>query len=169
MNAVADRLAQFGSNAVPGLITLLLVFIGLVPLGIPHSGLVVPPLALIAVHYWGIYRPDLLPGLAAFAIGLFHDVLSGGALGLYAFIFLVVRAVMASQRRFFLGKPFLVEWWGFMLVASAAFIAEWVLASLYVGAFVRPGPLAIQALLTISLYPVLTWFMIRLRHAISRI
>ena len=56
-----------------------------------------------------------------------------------------------------------------MLVASAAFIAEWVLASLYVGAFVRPGPLAIQALLTISLYPVLTWFMIRLRHAISRI
>ena len=169
MGAVTDRLAQFGSNAVPGLITLLLVFVGLVPLGIPQSALVVPPLALMAVYYWGIYRPDLLPGIAAFAIGLFYDVLSGGALGFYAFIFLVVRAVMASQRRFFLGKPFLVEWWGFMLVASVAFLTGWVLASLYVGAFVKPGPLAIQALLTMTLYPVLTWFMIRLRHAISRI
>ena len=169
MNILADRFAQFGSNAVPGLVTLLLVFVGLIPLGIPQSGLVAPPLVLMAVFYWGIYRPDLLPGVAAFAIGLFHDVLGGGALGLYAFIFLVVRAVMASQRRFFLGKPFLVEWSSFALVGAAAFMAEWVLASLYVGAFVRPGPLAIQALLTITLYPVLTGLMIRLRHAISRI
>ena len=169
MNAVADRLAQFGSNAVPGVVTLLLVIIGLVPLGIPQLGFVVPPLALIAVYYWGIYRPDLLPAIAAFAIGLFHDVLSGGALGLYASIFLVVRAVMASQRRFFLGKPFYVEWWAFMVVGAAAFLTQWVLASLYVGAFVKPGPLAIQALLTITLYPVLTGLMIRLRHAITRI
>ena len=169
MTALVERIGQLGRSATPAAITLLLVFISLTPLNLPDSEIIMPPLALMAVYYWSIYRPDLMPAAAAFVVGLLFDMLSGGPPGLHAFVFVVVQAVAASQRRFFLGKVFPVEWLGFLLVAAGSFLVLWVLGSLYVGAIVKGSAIAIQALLTISLYPVMTWFMIRVRRAVSGI
>ncbi len=169
MTALAERAGSFGRLATPAFVTLLLVFFSLMPLNLPDSEIIMPPLALMAVFYWSIYRPDLLPAAAAFAAGLLFDLMSGGPLGLLAFVFVVVQAVAATQRRFFLGKVFPIEWLGFCIIALGAFVAMWILGSIYIGAFVKAGPLAIQALLTISLYPMMTWLMIRVRRAVSGI
>ncbi len=169
MTALAERAGQFGRSATPALITLFLVFFSLTPLNLPGSEIIMPPLALMAVFYWSIYRPDLMPAAVAFVAGLLFDMLSGGPPGLHAFAFVVVQAVASSQRRFFLGKVFPVEWLGFCLVALGTFLVLWALGSLYVGAIVKGSAIAIQALLTISLYPVMTWIMIRARRAVSGI
>ncbi len=169
MTALAERAGSFGRLATPLFTTLFLVFLSLAPLNLPDSELIMPPLALMAVYYWSIYRPDLLPAVAAFAAGLLFDLLSGGPLGLFALVFVVVQAIAATQRRFFLGKVFPVEWLGFLLVTLGAFIVMWILGSIYIGGFVKLGSLAIQALLTISLYPVMTWILIRVRRAVSGI
>lgn len=169
MTALFERAGQLGRNATPAIITLFLVFFTLMPLNLPGSAVIMPPLALMAIYYWSIYRPDLMPAAMAFVAGLTFDMLSGGPPGLHAFVFVVVQAVAASQRRFFLGKVFPVEWLGFCLVATGTFLVLWALGSLYVGAIVKGSALAIQALLTITLYPVMTWFMIRARRAVSGI
>ena len=169
MTALFERASQLGRNATPAIITLFLVFFTLMPLNLPGSEVIMPPLALMAVYYWSIYRPDLMPAAMAFAAGLMFDMLSGGPPGLHAFVFVVVQAVAASQRSFFLGKVFPVEWLGFCLVAAATFLVLWALGSLYVGAIVKGSVLAIQALLTITLYPIMTWFMVRARRAVSGI
>ncbi len=89
-------------------------------------------------------------------------------MGLNVSVLLVVQGVVVSQRRFFHGKTFLVEWWGFMLVAPGAALAAWVLVSLYFGVLVGPQPLGIQLLLSIALYPCLAWLFARAQHHLLR-
>jgi rod shape-determining protein MreD len=161
---ISGRAALIARNATPGLLTMALVFLTLVPYGIPNSAMIVPPLALMSVYFWAIHRPDLLPAPGAFAIGLFQDILSGGPPGLYAFVFLVLHSVLSSQRRFFLGRVFIMEWLVFALVAPFAFLVIWILSSVYYGAFMRPGTLMTQGILTVAIYPVLTWAFIRFRR-----
>lgn len=141
----------------PVLLTLLLAVLAVVPLRIPQFAPVTPALTVIAVYYWSIYRPDLLPLVATFAVGVLQDALAGTPLGLTSLVLIVVQALVISQRRFFHGKTFLVEWWGFMLVAPGAILVSWVLASLYFGVLVTPRPLGFQLLLTVALYPCLAW------------
>ena len=152
----------------PFIITLSLAMLTVVPLRIPDFAPVTPALTLIAVFYWSIYRPDLLPMAAVFGIGLFQDALAGTPLGLTALVLITVQYVLISQRRFFHGKTFLVEWWGFMLVAPGAAFAGWLLASLYFGVLVAPRPLGFQLLLSVALYPCLAWLFARAQHYLLR-
>ena len=168
-DTVGARLSQVARNGTPGLLALILVLFSLAPFNFPGSAQLVPPLALMAVFHWGIYRPDLLPGPLAFILGLLQDVLSGGPLGMWAAVFLVVLVVTASQRRFFLGKMFVVEWLGFALVVPVVFLANWTIGSIYIGAIVDPGALLVPGLLAIAFYPGLSWLMSIVRRMVGRI
>ena len=148
--------------------TLTLALLTVVPLRIPDFAPVTPALTVIAVYYWGIYRPDLTPIVGTFAIGMFQDMVAGTPLGMTSLVLISVHAVVVSQRRFFHGKTFLVEWWGFMLVAPGAALLSWVLASLYFGVLVAPRPLGFQLLLTITLYPALAWLFARAQQHVLR-
>ncbi len=152
----------------PFILTLILAMLTVVPLRIPDFAPVTPMLTVIAVYYWSIYRPDLLPMAAVFAVGLFQDALAGMPLGLTALVLILVQYVVIAQRRFFHGKTFLVEWWGFMLVAPGAAFVGWLFASLYFATLVAPRPLGFQLLLSITLYPCLAWLFSRAQHYLLR-
>ncbi len=152
----------------PFALTLALVFAVMLPLPIPGFAQIMPAVSLIAVYHWSIYRPDLLPLSATFAVGLIQDALTGAPLGLTSFVLLLLRTVVVSQRRFFHGKTFMVEWWGFMLVAPGAMFVSWALASLYFGALVNPRAAGVQLLLTIAFYPGLTWLFGRVQHSLLK-
>jgi rod shape-determining protein MreD len=168
-DTVGDRLSQVARNGTPGLLALILVLLSLAPYNLPGSAQLVPPLALMAVFHWGIFRPDLLPGPLAFVLGLLQDILSGGPLGMWAIVFLLVLVVTASQRRFFLGKMFVVEWLGFALVVPVVYLSIWIIGSIYIGAIVDPGALFVQGLLAVALYPALSWLMSIVRRMVGRI
>ena len=155
------RLVRFSRSLTPLLLTLAVVLASVLPLRIPHFAVVMPLLSMMAVFYWSIYRPELLPAAAVFALGVVQDALGGGPLGLSALVLLLVHGVGVSQRRFFLGKSFAVEWWGFILVASGAALVGWLLASLYYTAWIDPGAVLAQALLTMALYPCFSWLFAR--------
>ncbi len=151
-----QRLDRFGRNLVPLGVTLLMVILGAVPVPIAGYAAVVPLFALCAVFFWAIYRPDLMPPWLVFVIGLTQDALAGTPFGLNAIMLLIVYGMVASQRRFFLSKPFTLVWWGFMLVALIAIVVAWLLASIAFGVIIRPGPASFQFLITLALYPVIT-------------
>ena len=150
-----QRLDRFGRNLVPLGVTLLLVILGAVPVPVAGYAAVVPLFALCAVFFWAVYRPDLMPPWLVFVIGLTQDALAGTPFGLNAIMLLIVYGMVASQRRFFLNKPFTLVWWGFMLIALIAIVVAWLLASLAFGVIIRPGPATFQFLITLALYPVI--------------
>ncbi len=152
----------------PLALTLALVLLAVLPLPLREFTAVTPGLTLMSVYYWSIYRPDRLPLAATFAVGVVQDALAGTPLGLSALVRIRVQEVVVSQRRFFHGKNFLVEWWGFILVAPAAVAAGWALTSIYFGVVVPPRPLGFQLLLTISLYPCLAWLFARAQDHVLR-
>ena len=151
--APSARLAAVARGTVPLLLALLLVMVASVPLRIPDFAVVAPVLSMMAVYYWTIYRPDLLPGPAAFLIGLVQDALGGGPLGQMALVLVLVHAATLTQRHVFVGKSYLVVWFGFTVISAGALALNWLLAMLLRGALIDPMPALYQSLLTIVLYP----------------
>lgn len=162
------RLDRTARNITPIVLCITLVLMSTLPLGLPGYWRIAPNLVLVAVFYWAIFRPDLLPLSVAFGIGLFQDVLAGTALGLHALILVVVHHVVSSQQRFFVGKSFLVVWWAFTLIAAGAAALMWLVTMALSVAFVDPLPAVFQFVLTVAACPVLVWFFARLHQFILR-
>lgn len=143
-------------NATPSLLTLALALLGQLPFTMPAQSPVTPYFVLMAVYYWGLHRPDLLPGLVVFLLGLLQDALGGEPFGVNAFVLVATYWFVVSQQRFFKGKHFMVVWWGFAVAALMAALLRWFLVSALMGTLLTPSALAFEYLLTVALYPVLT-------------
>jgi rod shape-determining protein MreD len=169
MESPLQRLRYAVAGATPFLLALVLAMMIAVPLQLPFIGVIAPYLTLAAVYYWAVFRPDLFGYGAAFCLGLFADIVSGGPLGLGALVLVIVLAVAVSQRRFFLGKPFHILWWGFALIAPAAMLLTWLLASIYFGTFLAIGPVLLQAVVTVALFPAVAWLLGRCHALLPRV
>ena len=163
-----SRLDFVARSLLPMAITLLLAVASGLPTHIPSLGAVSPLLSLMAVYYWSIFRPDLMPPFAVFGAGFFQDILFSTPLGAFAFIFLLVRVIVVAQRRFFIGNSFVVMWWGFMLVAVGALALAWGITSLLNMTLISASGVIFQAFLTLSLFPCFAWFFFRVQQAFLR-
>jgi rod shape-determining protein MreD len=157
-----------GQKLVPAAFTLVLAILSVIPLGIPGYAQVTPNFVLMSVYYWTIYRPDHLPYLAVFLVGLLVDLLTFGPPGLTPLALLVVRAIVLRQRKFFVGKSFPILWWGFTLTALAVTSVFWGAGGLLTGRLLDPRSFAFQAVLTVACYPVLSWVFSRVQRVMSR-
>jgi rod shape-determining protein MreD len=151
---VWQQLDTLARNLVPLLLTVALLLAGILPLHITLLQSIAPLLPLIAVFYWTLYRPDLMPAVAVFAIGLLQDILVGLPIGVSGCVLVCVHAAVNTQRRFFAGKSFAVLWVGFAVVASAALILGWLLTCVYYATLVTPDRLIFQILITIGCFPI---------------
>lgn len=152
----------------PLLTSLMFAVLGGLPLYLPGYAAVAPTLALMAVFYWTVHRPDLLPAPAVFAIGIFVDIVSGVPLGVNGLILLLVHAVVLGQRRFFHGKSFLVVWWGFSLVAAVSAMTSWLLLVALSGRLITPSPALFQLGVNLAVYPLATWLLARAQRGLLR-
>jgi rod shape-determining protein MreD len=168
MPSLRTRTLRLLLALAPTALTLVLVLLSAVPLGLPYYSTVAPLLAVMSVYYWSIYRANLMPAPAVFLIGLTQDMIGGGPFGLMALVLVIVHGICVSQRRVFLSKPFLVGWWGFVFVAAGASVVAWAVASIYFFAWFDPRPAMGQFVLTVALYPPLTWLLSRTEAQLLR-
>ena len=159
------RMDTWVRHMVPISVTLLLLLLTAIPTHLPGFAGVAPVLPLMGVYYWAIYRPDLLPAWAAFLVGVLYDILAGTPLGVHALVLLLVQGVSAGQRRFFLGKSFMVAWWAFGLLAAGSAGLSWILVAILSGQILDPRPVLFQYVLTLGLFPLLTWVLARTQMA----
>lgn len=141
-------------SVTPFLLTVALILIGAMPLSMPVDLPITPAFGLMAVFYWSVYRPDLLPALAVFALGLLQDLISGAPLGITAVIWLGTFAIVLNQRKIFLGKPFAMSWWGFSMVAVAAGAARWLISSALAGYMLDAHRMTAELAATVLLFPL---------------
>jgi rod shape-determining protein MreD len=94
------------ASLLPMVTTCVAVLLSLQPVHLPGYARVAPAFALMAVYHWTLYRPDLLPPLALFVIGVVGDSLTGDHLGITALFFLISRAVVLRCRRRIFNRTF---------------------------------------------------------------
>jgi rod shape-determining protein MreD len=154
-----QRLDLAARHVLPVAFTLLLLLVSLLPLKLPGLAGIMPPLAMMGVFYWGIYRPDLLNGLSAFLLGIVFDLLSGLNLGVTALVFLLVSGFAQSRRRSFLSHGFLVVWFGFVLTSAGATFLTWILVSILSGSATDANSAFVQFLISSLLFPLIARLM----------
>lgn len=158
MSTSALRPIATGIRALsPFLWCLLLIAFHLVPFGIPHALPILPNLLLAGAFYWTVNRPELMPVIALFILGLLYDLLHAGAVGLMPLTLIAVNRFAASERRIFSGRIFVLSWWGFAIVACGYGAVSWLFNSLYLGHWLDPAAIAMQSLMTISIYPIIAY------------
>ena len=152
--ATWQKLDQWARAAAPSLSLVVLLMVGVVPVPLPGYGAVAPLLPLIGLYYWVLHRPELIPLPVVFGLGLAQDLLTGGHLGVGAFIFLAASWVVLSQRKVLAGMPILVVWSGIAVIAAFATGLEWLILSGLYGEVLPIRPPVYRALVTAAAYPI---------------
>ncbi len=151
---------------VPQVLLFVLLLLNMASLPLPHAAAIKTHFVLMAVYYWSIYRPGLVPPVLCFIAGIVMDVLGGFALGLNAFILIVVQWLVRDQRRFLMGQPYIVIWAVFGLVAFCATMAQWGLSGLSSDMrWPEPLPIVAGTMVSLFLFPVVT-VLLMLTHRI---
>lgn len=153
---IFERMLRFSAIYV---LLVILLMLSIVDLPGPHHMVFRPFWFLIAVFYWMLYRPTLLPMWILFLCGLLLDTLLAAPLGLHAFVLVLAGWMVRRQRRFLFAQSFPV-----LMVAFAMLVI--ISEALFAGVawLIRPDDIAVKGFLlpylwqgaaTILLYPVM--------------
>jgi rod shape-determining protein MreD len=154
MGFFSSRLTQWSAAVTPFMTGVFLILLTLLPFNVSGGWLVTPALPLMAVYFWALYRPDLMPPGVVFTLGLLTDFMSSSFLGLWAFVFLVAYAFVSTQRSNLLTRVSHRIWFGFGLVMSIATVTTWLFTSIVFTEFLSPWPFLVQGVLSVLLYPL---------------
>lgn len=158
---IALNVSRLFGALLPVLSALLLVLLVNLPVSLTGDLFPAPLLALTAVYFWALVRPDLMPPVAVLVVGVLEDLLSGGAPGVWATGFMAAYALVDRQRDNLAGLAGGAAVLGFAaamgLAAAATFLLTWVM-------YLRAPPLApllLASVITVLFYPpiavVLGW------------
>jgi len=131
----------------------------------PMSAVMKPPLLLMAIYYWSVHRPTLIPVWLVFLGGCLLDVMIGVPVGFNAAVFVLLQWIAIDQRRFLMGQPFMALWLGFCFVSLVAMLMQWVFAGLFMGGWVSLLSLAGPYLISCMIFP-LVYAMLHMTHKI---
>ncbi len=154
------KLESMARLLVPQLLFLFLFLLSLTFLPLPYVGTVKPFFVLMAVYYWAIYRPTLVPPFLCFATGLLMDVLSGMPIGLNALALVVAQWIVRDQRRFLMGQPYIVIWAVFGFVAFIYAVMQWVLFGFFHMQWLSFTPVLAAIFLSLFLFPFVTLLLV---------
>jgi cell shape-determining protein MreD len=161
--AMLDR---WGRWVLPGAVLLFFVLLTLAPLRAPYLSDALPLLPVLIVFQFSLATPERLPGLLLLAMGVLLDLLLGGPgapVGVSALGFVLIRAAVASSRRYLVGVPFLFQWLGFCLLSLGFVLLVWIFTSLWTWTAIDPLPALVQYVVVIVLYPLLAPLLARVR------
>ena len=162
---VWQRLDIFSRQLTPFFLTVFIIFLSAVPYEVPSLVSVMPLFSLIAVFHWGVYRSELLPPYAVFAIGIFQDALSGVPMGVFTIIYILTYNVVVAQQRFFARKSFYVVWLGFLVVSAGATFLVWGSLSFFKGSIIDPRAVIVQYMISLGCYPIVAYIFLRWQRA----
>lgn len=136
---------------------LLFMLLNIVSFSLPHAGDFKPFFLLMAVYYWAIYRPTVMPVFYTFILALIMDLLADLPMGLNALVIISLQMLIQRSRIFLMGQPYMMVWLGFAIVALCYALALWFFATLFSMQFSPPMPLVpslVATLFSVLLFPL---------------
>ncbi|MBL42268.1 MAG: rod shape-determining protein MreD [Rhodospirillaceae bacterium] len=165
-NLISQNFYRLLKNSLPGFSLFIFIFFSILPLGLSPFK-ISSSIAIIPIFYWSIYRPDLFPIYFVFIAGLLYDLITGGPLGQWALIFILLRVIMETQRKVLMGKKFNVEWLAFIIVVPLVFLIIFIIGLLIYEKLINFSDLIFQIIFTISIYPIIIIGMHKIRIFIN--
>jgi rod shape-determining protein MreD len=162
------RLDRVAYALAPAFVILVLMLASLIPLRLPFVPSVATLLTLMAVFHFSLHRPGAVPPLALLLFGLLFDLLQygpGAPLGISALQFVLVWRVVSASRKYLLEVSFAFIWLLYGLVVGAAVAVAWLMTSLLLASLLDPWPALLQYVVSLFLYPILSWLLGRNRLA----
>lgn len=166
--SLTQLLDELARRLVPFALSVLLVLAGTLPWPVPNYADIAPSFSIMVVFFWAISRPDLMPNIAALAIGLIEDVMQGAPLGFNGMVLLIACGIARSQQPHIAGRPFALHWAAFVIVATLAELMRWALLSAIASNFVGLASVSLHLLVTVAVYPALAWILARCQGAFLR-
>ena len=154
------------ARLLPLATTVLAAIIAILPLRLPGYAALTPAFTLMAVYHWTIYRPDLLPPVGIFAVGLAQDLLAGAPVGANALMLLLARAAVLHHRRYFINRNFAFVWSGFTLLGSAAMLGVWALHCIMQLNLFDLRTTVFRTVLTVAFFPIASLALGRAQRAL---
>jgi rod shape-determining protein MreD len=150
---VALNVSRVLGSFLPALSAVLLVMLVNLPVTLTGGLFPAPLLALTAIYFWALVRPDLMPPYVVLFVGLLEDLLSGGPAGIWATGFIAAYALVDRQRENLAGLAGIAAVLGFAVAmavaATATFVLTWIM-------YMRQPPLApllLASVFTALFYP----------------
>jgi rod shape-determining protein MreD len=160
------RVNNGAARLLPVATTLLAAVISVLPLQIPGYAASTPVFTLMAAYHWTIYRPDLLPPMALFGVGLTEDLLAGSPIGVNALLLLLTRMAVLNYRRYFVNRNFPFVWSGFTVLTAAALLGLWGLHCILDLSLLDFRNAVVRAALTIAIFPLASFMLGRAQRAV---
>ncbi len=134
-------------------VNLLFLLLNVVSFSMPHAGDFKPFFLLMAVYYWAIYRPTVMPSYYTFFLGIIMDLQTGLPLGLSALTLVGLQMIVRRSRLFLMGQPYITVWIGFAVLAMANAVFVWLVVSIF-STMMSLKPSMIAAFFSILLFPL---------------
>lgn len=161
-------LQSFTRHAIPPLICALFLLLGFACSAMPGLSGIPPLLGLIAIYYWCVHRPDLLPLWLIFLLGLLTDAILRLPFGVSVLSYLVVDRLVQSQRPIFIDQSYLTLWLGCAVVVAMVQLLQWLVLAAMTQTFAPIMPLIMQGGITLCLFPLVVWCLILCqRHCVG--
>jgi rod shape-determining protein MreD len=149
----------------PALVSLLLLLISIAPWR-PFDAPLGGSLVAASIFYWTIYQPEAMTPWIAALVGLASDLLGLSPFGLSMLMALVVCGSAQFWRQHLADASFFLVWLAFAATSLVAFFVAWALAALILEQWPDPWPTALQGIVNVALYPILTLLCGRLQRAL---
>jgi cell shape-determining protein MreD len=163
--SIRSQIAEWLRLATPTLVSLLLLFISIAPWR-PFDAPLAGSLVGGAVFYWTIYQPEAMTPWVAALVGLASDILGLSPFGLSMLLALIICGSAQFWRQQLAEASFFVVWLAFAATSLATFFIGWALAALILEQWPDPWPIALQGIVNVALYPILTLLCGRLQRAL---
>lgn len=153
-DGIAGTLGTAFRRSVPFLTAVAAALIDLLPVPDAAPAALAPVVTVAVVFFWSVHRPDLMTPLAATAAGIVFDALAGLPPGLMGLVLLATRALATSSDPILHDRPPLLVWGSFLLVAAAAVLLRWLVASVWSLQLFALRPVLFELALTVAIYPL---------------
>jgi rod shape-determining protein MreD len=120
----------------------------------------------MAVYFWSLVRPDLMPPAAALLIGIVQDFVSGSPVGLWATAYVAIYAVLGGQRDSFAGLAGIGAILGFALAMLLVSAATYGIAVVYFWRVLPLMPHVLQIAVSVLCYVPLLPMLNGLQHKV---
>ncbi len=154
-NSWQEKLRLFGLRSIPLVVTLVLMFLFIMPINSIEWGYLRPNVGLICVYYWTLKRGYIFSYFSAFIIGLLLDVYSSSPLGMNTFLMMLTVVVTTWLAHYFQNSSFGGGWFIFTLTALGIILLKWLMLMIYFGRLISLNEALLNYLSTALFYPLI--------------
>jgi rod shape-determining protein MreD len=135
------------------LVSIVVIGVGLLPLGDGTAGLPGPDLVVVIAFAWVLRRPHYVPPLLLALVVLLGDAFALRPLGLWAALVVIGAEFLRTRESLLRDLPFLAEWALITVLLLALSLAYWTIQAVFMVVQPSLGQLLLRALASALVYP----------------